>query len=139
MWRDNNLDVVDAELQKKADIKTAEQYIVDRVKMLDVELKMAESRECARQWQADEKEKLIDKKNEEINSLKKEINEKYNKINDLLDYKNGLIELVKRFGWKTKKKDDKKGTKYYIFGKDKKLIEVNWDIFFAVNMVNVKK
>lgn len=123
------------------DVTTAEQYIVFRIKELEDnnceligEITNTNSR-------CDYLKHDLDKQREDSKGLEIELNRARAEISNLLDFKNGLRNIVKLFGWKTSKVLNKKKhkTSYFLIDKSKKKIEVDFDTWFAVDMINQEK
>lgn len=139
----NEIKINEEELKRIArrDVTTAEQYIVFRIKELEdsnVEL-IGELTGANRRCEYLEHD--LNKCHEDNKGLEIELDRARAEKSNLLDFKNGLRNLTKLFGWKGKNVlDKKKGeTRYFLIDKNKKSIEVDFDIWFAVNVINQEK
>ena len=139
----DDIKIKEEELKRVArhDVTTAEQYIVYRIKELeDLNKELTEyqaNQSATREYFIKENDKL----REDIKDLKIELERARAEKSNLLDFKNGLQGIVKLFGWKTSKVLNKKKheTSYFLIDKNKKKIEVDFDTWFAVNMINAEK
>ena len=139
----DDIKINEEELKRVArhDVTTAEQYIVFRIKELEDSNRELVGELTGASHRCDYLEHDIDKCHEENKSLKIELDRAHAEKSNLLDFKNGLRGIVKLFGWKTSKVLDKKKCKtcYFLIDKNKKKIEVDFDTYFAVNMINQEK
>lgn len=140
---DNDIRINEEEIRAMArrDVTTAEQYIVFRIKELeDNNRELIGETTCANR-RVDYLERDLDKQREENKGLMTELNIVREEKNNLLDFKIALRYIVKLFGWKTSKVVNKKKheTSYFLTDKNKKKIEVDFDTWFAVNMINQEK
>ena len=125
----------------RRDVTTAEQYIVFRIKELeDSNVELIDELAGANH-RYDYLEHELDKCREDNKGLKIELDRARAEKSNLLDFKNGLRNIVKLFGWKTSKVLNKKKheTSYFLIDKSKKKIEVDFDTWFVVNMINQEK
>ena len=135
----DDIKIKEEELKRVArhDVTTAEQYIVFRIK----ELEDSNCELIGANCRCDYIEHDLDKQREENKNLKVELDRARAEISNLVDFKSGLRSVVKLFGWKTGKVLNKKKckTSYFLIDKNKKKIEVDFDTYFAVNMINQEK
>lgn len=132
-------DKIEKEAQARAEVKTAEQYLVHRVKKLEDEKEELLGLCQHNDWQLNQYQKQIEKLNLDNEENQAKIKELKGDYNACLDYRNGLFSLVEMFGWKAVTKTVKKEAKCYLVDKNKKQIEVTWDIYYAVKKVNQRK
>lgn len=139
----DDIKIKEEELKRVArrDVTTAEQYIVFRIKELEDSNCELIGELTGANRRCDYIEHELDKQREENKGLKIELDRAHAEKSNLLDFKNGLRGIVKLFGWKTSKVLNKKkcATSYFLIDKNKKKIEVDFDTYFAVNMINQEK
>ena len=126
-------------LQEKKDITTAEGYIVDRIKTVEVENEIANREIGEMSWFNSSLREQIKKMDEELQESKKALDKKCKEICDLQDFLLGVEDMVEKLGLKTKVKRGKTSANYYLIDKDKHVFEVGWYSFFVVNCVLERK
>ena len=133
------IEEIENEVKARAEVKTGEQYLVYRIKKLEDRNRELQGAYQHSDWQVNQLGEENHKLKEEIRDNEAKIKDLKNDYNACLDYRNGLFSLVEMFGWKAVTKTTKKEVKCYLVDKNKKQIEVSWDIYYAVKKVNQRK